>query len=80
MSDVPDRTTQTRPAGWDTGTATTNRGIRYGAPGEIIRSGDPTATALQLWTYLSNAHSAIHAHATDDLAPLSIEWRRNVLG
>jgi MarR family 2-MHQ and catechol resistance regulon transcriptional repressor len=70
MSDAPDRTPQTRPAGWDTGTgtATGNRGIRYGAPGEIVRSGDPTATALQLWAYLSNAYSAIHAHATDDLA------------
>jgi MarR family 2-MHQ and catechol resistance regulon transcriptional repressor len=68
MSDVPDRTTQTHPAAWDTATATANRGIRYRAPGEIVRSGDPTATALQLWAHLANAHSAIHAHATDDLS------------
>jgi MarR family 2-MHQ and catechol resistance regulon transcriptional repressor len=68
MSDAPDRTTQTRPAGWDAGTATANRGIYYSSPGETIRNGDATATALQLWAYLAKAHSAIHAHATDNLA------------
>ena len=68
MSDAPDLTTQARPAGWDTGTATVNRGIRYSSPGDTVCNGDPTATALQLWTHLAKAHSAVHAHATDDLA------------
>ncbi|NNG17094.1 MAG: MarR family transcriptional regulator [Gemmatimonadales bacterium] len=68
MSDTPDRTPPTRPAGWNAGTATANRAIRYSSSGEFSWNSDPTATALQLWAHLANAHSAIHANATEDLA------------
>jgi len=43
------------------------RSARYGTRTDPLRYGDPTATALQLWEQLSKAHSAVHAHATDDL-------------
>jgi MarR family 2-MHQ and catechol resistance regulon transcriptional repressor len=62
MPDAPDRPPRPGSTGWDTATATANR-TRYGT-----RHGDPTATALQLWDHLAKAHSAIHAHAMDDLA------------
>lgn len=68
MSDTPDHRPSTRPTGWDAGTTTASRSIRYSSSGEFSRNGDPTATALQLWAHLAKAHSAIHTNATEDLA------------
>lgn len=55
-----------RPTAPETGPESV-RSTRYGTRNDPLRYGDPTATALQLWEQLSKAHSAVHAHATDDL-------------
>jgi len=66
MTDIPQRPSAHAP-GQVAGADTSTRPARYGARGETMRYGDPTATALQLWEHLSKAHSAVHAQATGDL-------------